>query len=111
MESTLTNLAFELLVLCAFGLAYYLWQRRRILKGPPGWRESKIVELHHRALDCPTPEQFPDINDFIAALEAKLVSETSELDESFLRHWTSQRLPPDVIATMEECLEWLGPAG
>lgn len=103
--STFLNLAVEMLVLVGLALAYYFWQRHRILHGPRHWRTRKLTELHALALSCATPDDFPDLHPFLDELEEKMKNQT-ELDQTFLGQWRERRLPENLKHLLTECWEW-----
>jgi hypothetical protein len=102
-------LALELLILALLGGLYYLWQRRRILHGPRGWRSDRLVEVHHLALNCDRPEAYGELVPFLDVCEAKLAAGES-LDDAFINRWRAAALPEDVLTLLEECWEWANPS-
>lgn len=105
----LLSLGLELLLLAALGGAYYLWQRRRIIYGPRGWRSSRLVEAHHLALNCDHPESFKDLVAFIESCESLLGNPDAVMSDEFIARWLKADLPPEVLALLDECDEWAHP--
>jgi len=103
---TLLEIGLELAVLVFLAGLYYIWQRQRILNGPRGWRQSRLVELHHRAVNETRPESYRDLVPFIDALEKKMASDYGHLDDAFLFQWETRELPPELRAGLQECAEW-----
>ena len=106
-EDKIWSLVIELTALAAIGGAYYLWQRQRILKGPPDWQQDKFIELFHMGLECSNPELFSDLPDYLQAAEKKVAAGTAVLDRKFIEEWKDRRLPSDMTVILQNCLEWL----
>lgn len=105
-EEKIWNLVIELVALAAIGAIYYLWQRNRILKGPPDWQQDKLIELFHLGLECPNPELYPDLPEFLQAAEKKVASGNGSLDFDFINYWKDKRLPSEMITMLLNCYDW-----
>lgn len=105
-EEKIWNLVLELVALAAFGAAYYFWQRKRILNGPPDWQEDKLVQLFQMGLECANPQLYADLPDFLNSAEKKVASDHASLDLAFIERWKDARLPEDMLALLTSCHEW-----
>lgn len=106
-EEKIWGLALELVVLALIGGVYYLWQRNRILKGPPDWQQDKFIELFHMGLETSNPEFYPDLPEFLKVAEKKVASNTAVLDQKFIEEWKDRRLPEDMRTLLANCHEWV----
>lgn len=106
-EEKLWSLVLELIALAAIGGIYYLWQRNRILKGPPDWQQDKMIEVFHLGLECPNPESYPDLAQFLQEAEARVGSGNAVLDRAFIERWKERRLPSEMTTLLQNCSEWL----
>lgn len=106
-EEKIWNLAIELTILAIIGGMYYFWQRNRIIKGPPDWQQDKLIELFHLGLECPNPELYSDLPDFLKAAEKRVASEDALLDLKFIEKWKDKRLPSEMITLLQNCHDWM----
>lgn len=106
-EEKIWNLVIELVILAGIGAIYYLWQRNRILKGPPDWQQDKFIELFHMGLECTNPELFPDLPEFLQAAEKKVTNDDVNLDRKFIEYWKEKRLPTEMITMLQNCYDWV----
>lgn len=107
MGEQFLSVLLEVGVITLLALVYYLWQRHRILNGPRDWPASKLVEVHHLAVDCTHPEKYRDLGAFIDDTERRLQSEHPWMDRSYIERWREAQLPDNVRVLLDECLEWL----
>jgi len=101
------NLLWELGILALAGLAYYLWQRNKILSSPSHWTHTKLIELFHLAIDESQPELYSDLPSFVAAAEQLLATPEGALTREFIEQWMNRRLPEPILTGLNESFDWL----